>query len=59
MKLSLKEISKIIGASLEGDPSKTIIGINTLEDATSEQISYAVSTKYLDSLSNTGLVWFK
>ena len=53
MKLSLKEISKIIGASLEGDRSKEIVGINTLEDATSEQISYAVSKKYLESLTNT------
>ena len=53
MKLSLKEISKIIGASLEGERSKEIVGINTLEDATSEQISYAVSKKYLESLANT------
>ena len=53
MKLSLKEISKIIGASLKGDLSKKIVGINTLEDATSEQISYAVSKKYLESLANT------
>ena len=29
MKLSLKEISKLIGASLEGDLSKEIVGINT------------------------------
>ncbi len=53
MKLSLKEISKIIGASLEGNRSKEIVGINTLEDATSQQISYAVSKKYLESLANT------
>jgi len=53
MKLSLKEISKLIEASLEGDLSKEVVGFNTLEDATSEQISYAVSTKYLESLANT------
>jgi len=58
MKLNLEEIAKLIGASVHGDLSKEIIGINTLVDATSDQISYAVSKKYIKSLncSNAGAV---
>ena len=46
MKLSLEEIAKLIGASVHGEPSKEILGINTLTNANSEQISYAASKKY-------------
>jgi len=53
MKTSIKEISKIIGASFEGIDNQEIIGINTLELANSNQISYAVSLKHLESLSNS------
>jgi UDP-3-O-[3-hydroxymyristoyl] glucosamine N-acyltransferase len=58
MKLSLKEIAKIIDATIIGDSSKKIIGINTLTSADSSQISYAVSNKYKDLLinSNAGAV---
>ena len=34
MKLSLEEIAKLIGASVHGEPSKEILGINTLTNAT-------------------------
>ena len=33
MNISLEKIAEIIDASLDGDPSKIINGINTLEDA--------------------------
>jgi len=58
MKLTLEDIAKLIGASVHGDPSKEITRINTLVDATSNQISYAVSKKYKTSLinSNAGAV---
>jgi len=58
MKLSLEEIAKLIDASILGDSSKEILGINTLIDANSEQISYAVSKKYKELLinSNAGAV---
>ena len=58
MKLSLEEIAKLIDASIHGDPSKEIIGINTLINANSEQISYAVSKKYKKLIinSNAGAV---
>ena len=53
MKLSLEEIAKLIGATIHGDPSKEILGINTLIGANAEQISYAVSKKYKDLLNNS------
>jgi len=58
MKFTLEEIAKLIDASVHGDPSKEILGINTLTNANSEQISYAVSKKYKKSLinSNAGAV---
>ena len=58
MKLSLEEIAKLIDASVHGEPSKKILGINTLTNANSEQISYAATKKYKESLinSNAGAV---
>jgi len=53
MKLTLAEIAKLIGASVHGEESKEVEGINTLADANSEQISYAVSKKYKEPLVNT------
>jgi len=53
MKLTLEEIAKIIGAKLNGEASKEIYGINTLVDSDSDQISYAVSKKYIKSLINS------
>ena len=53
MKFTLEEIAKLIDASIHGDPSKEITKINTLVDATSDQISYAVSKKYKNSLINS------
>ena len=56
MKLSLEEIAKLIGASVHGEPSKEILGINTLSNASSDQISYAVSMKYKKSLIKSEIV---
>jgi UDP-3-O-[3-hydroxymyristoyl] glucosamine N-acyltransferase len=53
MKLTLKEISELVGGSIEGNPSKLIHGIGTLDSANSSQIAYAVSEKYKDSLKNS------
>ena len=50
MKLTLEEIANLIDGSIEGDFSKEILGINSLDNADSNQISYAVSEKYRDSL---------
>jgi UDP-3-O-[3-hydroxymyristoyl] glucosamine N-acyltransferase len=56
MTLTLKEIAELVGGSIEGDSSKPINGIGTLDSANSNQIAYAVSIKYKDSLisSNAG-----
>ena len=48
MILTLKEIAELIGGSIEGDSSKLIHGIGTLDSAESIQISYAVNKKYKD-----------
>jgi len=58
MKVTLEEIAKLIEANLHGEPSKEIFGINTLANANSEQISYAISRKYKKLLisSNAGAV---
>jgi UDP-3-O-[3-hydroxymyristoyl] glucosamine N-acyltransferase len=53
MTLSLKKIAELIGATLIGDSDVEINGISTLTDANGNQISYAVSEKYINSLSKT------
>ena len=53
MKLSLEEIAKLIDASVHGEPSKEIFGINTLTNANPDQISYAVNKKYKKLLINS------
>ena len=51
MKFTLEEIAKLVDGSIAGDPSKEINGVNSLVNADSDQISYAVSDKYKESLS--------
>ena len=53
MKLTLQEIANLIDGSIKGDASKDIYGINSLENADFNQISYAVSLKYKDALINS------
>ena len=53
MTLTLKEISDLVGGFVEGDSSKIVSGISTLDLANSSQISYAVSEKYKNSLSDS------
>ena len=53
MTLSLEKIAELIRATLSGDSNTQINGISTLKDANGNQISYAVSEKYINSLSNT------
>ena len=50
---SLEKIAQLIGATLIGNPDIEINGISTLKDANGNQISYAVSEKYKNSLSKT------
>jgi len=53
MTLSLKEIAELIGATLVGDSTIEINGISTLTKANRNHISYAVSDKYINSISNS------
>ncbi|MCS5589209.1 MAG: UDP-3-O-(3-hydroxymyristoyl)glucosamine N-acyltransferase, partial [Candidatus Thioglobus sp.] len=53
MTFSLEKIAELIGATLIGDSDAEINGISTLTDANGNQISYAVSEKYINSLSKT------
>ena len=46
----LSQLAEILGAELEGDPSKEIIGINTLENSLDQEVSFiarAVSYTHL------------
>ena len=53
MKLTLQEIANLIDGSIKGDASKEIYGINSLENADFKQISYAVSLKFKDALTDS------
>jgi len=53
MKLTLQEIANLIDGSIEGDNSKEIFGLNSLENADLNQISYLVSSKYKVALINS------
>jgi UDP-3-O-[3-hydroxymyristoyl] glucosamine N-acyltransferase len=53
MKLTLQEIANLIDGSIEGDNTKEIYGLNSLENADLNQISYAVSEKYKDAMINS------
>jgi UDP-3-O-[3-hydroxymyristoyl] glucosamine N-acyltransferase len=43
MRMTLQEIANLIDGSIEGDSSKEIYGLNSLENADFNQISHAVS----------------
>ena len=53
MNLSLRKISKILNAKIQGDSNLRITGINTLKDADLNEISYLRGSKYLEALSKT------
>jgi len=51
MNIKLKEIAVLLEGEIIGNSNKKISGIGTLDNANSDQISYAVSDKYIESLS--------
>ena len=53
MTLSLEKIAELIGATLIGNSTTKINGISTLKNANGNQITYAISEKYINSLSKT------
>ena len=38
--ISLKELAQKIGADLEGDPNKEVLGLNTLDLASNDEVSF-------------------
>lgn len=53
MVLSLGELASYLDAEIQGDPDTRILGISSLLDASSEQVSFLASAKYLDQLKQT------
>ena len=49
----LSQLAEILGAELEGDASKEIIGINTLENSSDQEVSFIARESYLTKLSTT------
>ena len=49
----LSQLAEILGAELEGDPSKEIKGINTLENSLDQEVSFIARESYLTKLSTT------
>ena len=48
--ISLKELAQKIGANLEGDPDKEVVGLNTLDSASSNEVSFIARKSFLSSL---------
>lgn len=51
--ISLGELAKLTGATLEGDPDLAISGVGTLENAQPNQITFLTGAKYRHFLSDT------
>lgn len=50
---TLAELSAATGAQLVGDPALSITGINTLEDASSQDASFLANPRYLEAMKKT------
>ena len=50
--MRLQEIAKIVGAEFSGEDIE-ITGINTLKDATKNEISFVSNSKYLKDIQNS------
>lgn len=51
--ISLKELASKIGADLEGDPEKEVLGLNTLDLASNNEVAFIARESFLSSLSST------
>tara|TARA_B100000475_G_scaffold88300_1_gene63731 strand:+ start:188 stop:1195 length:1008 start_codon:yes stop_codon:yes gene_type:complete len=52
-RISLKELAQQIEAELEGDPDKEVLGLNTLDDASNDEVAFIARESFLPSLSST------
>jgi UDP-3-O-[3-hydroxymyristoyl] glucosamine N-acyltransferase len=50
---SLKELAKILAARLVGDPDHEIIGVNTLDEANQEDLSFLANPRYLEAMKKS------
>ena len=48
--ISLKELAQKIGADLEGDADKEVVGLNTLDSASNNEVSFIARKSFLSSL---------
>ena len=53
MKFTLKELAALTKAELVGDPALQIAGVNTLEEATSEDVAFLANPRYLQNVQST------
>ncbi|MFL2701727.1 MAG: UDP-3-O-(3-hydroxymyristoyl)glucosamine N-acyltransferase [Gammaproteobacteria bacterium] len=51
--ISLKELAYKIGADLEGDPTKEVIGLNTLDSASNDEVAFIARESFLSSITST------
>ena len=51
--ISLTELAKKIGADLKGDPNKKVVGLNTLDSASSNEVSFIARKSFLSSLPSS------
>ncbi len=53
-RISLKELANQIGADLHGDPDKEVLGLNTLDLASAEEVAFIARESFVGALSSTG-----
>jgi len=51
--ITLKELAHQIGADLEGDPNKEVLGLNTLDLASTDEVSFIARKSFLSSLPSS------
>tara|TARA_Y100001970_G_scaffold205377_1_gene250089 strand:- start:147 stop:1154 length:1008 start_codon:yes stop_codon:yes gene_type:complete len=51
--ISLKELAHLIGADLEGDGKKEVLGLNTLDLASVDEVAFIARESFISSLSST------
>ncbi|NGX55981.1 MAG: UDP-3-O-acylglucosamine N-acyltransferase [Candidatus Anoxychlamydiales bacterium] len=57
-KITLEELSKFTNSKIVGDPNVLLLGINTLEAANKNEISFLANLKYLDKIRTSKALAF-
>ena len=50
---SLKELAELVSARLVGDPNHPITGVNTLDEAIAEDLSFLANPRYLEAMKKS------